>query len=59
MAQGRPNLTGDFTFETEGLQGVDVRLMEANALSDEEFLEAAKDADGPHSQGYARYGEGD
>ena len=45
VAQGRPNLTGDFTFEVEGLQGVDVQLMEANAMSDEEFLETAKDAD--------------
>ena len=45
VAQGRPNLTGDFTFEMEGLQGVDVQLMEANAMSDEEFLETAKDAD--------------
>ena len=45
VSQGRPNLTGDFTFEMEGLQGVDVQLMEANAMSDEEFLETAKDAD--------------
>ena len=45
VAQGRPNLTADFTFEMEGLQGVDVQLMEANAVSDEEFLETAKDAD--------------
>ena len=45
VAQGRPNLAGDFTFEMEGLQGVDVQLMEANAVSDEEFLETAKDAD--------------
>ena len=45
VAQGRPNLAADFTFEMEGLQGVDVQLMEANAVSDEEFLETAKDAD--------------
>ena len=45
VAQGRPNLAADFTFEMEGLQGIDVQLMEANAVSDEEFLETAKDAD--------------
>ena len=59
VAQGRPNLTGNFTFEIEGLQGVDVQLMEANAMSDEEFLETAKDADALIVRGIARYGEGD
>ena len=45
VAQGRPNLTVDFTFEMEGLQGVEVQLVEANAMSNDEFLETAKDAD--------------
>ena len=45
VAQGRPNITGDFSFELEGLQGVDIQLVEANAESNDEFLKTAKDAD--------------
>ena len=45
VAQGRANLTGDFIFEMEGLRGVDVRLVEAVASSDDEFLAEARDAD--------------
>ena len=45
VAQGRPNLTGDYKFEMEGLQGADVELVEVPAVSDHEFLDGAQDAD--------------
>ena len=45
VAQGRPNLTGDYKFEMEGLQGLDFQIMEVPAVSDDEFLGGAHDAD--------------
>lgn len=45
VGQGRPNLTGDYSFELEGLQGTEARLEEVNASSDDEFLAGARDAD--------------
>ena len=45
VAQGRPILTGDYKFEMEGLRGADVQLTEVPAMSDDEFLDGAHDAD--------------
>ena len=45
VAQGRPDGTGDFTYELEELQGLDVELVEVPAGSDAAFLEGARDAD--------------
>ena len=45
VAQGRPNLTADYKFEMEGLQGLDFQIMEVPAVSDDEFLGGAYDAD--------------
>ena len=45
VAQGRPNITDDYRFELEGLQGLDLELIEVPAASDDEFLGGAHDAD--------------
>ncbi len=45
VAQGRPNIIDDYRFELEGLQGLDLELVEAPAVSDDEFLAGAHDAD--------------
>ena len=45
VAQGNPNLTGGYKYETEGLQGLDFEIIEVPAASDDEFLEGASDAD--------------
>ena len=45
VAQGRPNTTGDYKFEMEGLQGLDFQITEVPAVSDDEFLDGAHDAD--------------
>ena len=45
VAQGRPNITDDYRFELEGLQGLDLELIEVPAASDDEFLAGAQDAD--------------
>lgn len=45
VALGRPNQPGDYSFELESLQGVDARILEIAAATDELFLEAAQDAD--------------
>ena len=44
VAQGNPSLTGDYHYEMEGLQGLDVEIVEVLAASDDEFLEGARDA---------------
>ena len=45
VAQGRPNLTDDYKFEMEGLQGLDFQIEEVPAVVDDEFLQGAHDAD--------------
>ena len=45
VAWGRANVPGDYTHEMEALQGVDARIVEVAAVTDEEFLEKAQDAD--------------
>lgn len=45
VAQGRPNISDDYRFELEGLQGLDLELIEVPAASDDEFLGGAQDAD--------------
>ena len=45
VSWGRTNVPGDYTCELEALQGVDARIVEVAAETDEEFLEKAKDAD--------------
>ena len=53
VAWGRPNMPGDYTFEMESLKGVDARLVEVAAETDEEFLERAQDADALILSGHA------
>lgn len=45
VSWGRPNAPRDYTLEMESLEGVDAEIVEVAAVSDDEFLDKAQDAD--------------